>query len=568
MDSEKEQQGRLEMTFTPNTIEHLGVRMYSTVPPVLAELISNAYDADAQSVMVHLKDAGEKEIIVQDNGHGMTVEEINTKFLRIGRNRRDEETSQESPGGRKVIGKKGLGKLSFFGVAHKIEVKTCKNGRRNTFLLDWDEILNHQEGDDPGAQQNYKPQIIEFDEDCTGEHDGTTITLRSIQRVSEFDVESIADSLSKIFIIDPDFNISVKRNDEDAITIENERKYASLTMDVEWDIPNDIEPDNYLLAKGIRGHLIATAKPISPKTNMRGVTLFSRKKLVNAPEYFSESTSSHFYSYLTGWLEVDFIDDLDDDVIGTNRQSLDWKHPETEELREELKKLMKWLERDWRTKRKEKRQTKIAESTGINVNDWLGKVPPEIESKIRPVIEALVGESELPDEIGSSVVQNVHELIPEYPKLHWRHLHPEVQAAAEEDYKNGDYYRAFQEAAKRYINAVKAKSGSINTSEQSMMGEVFGDASTLSVAGGFQRRDGSDFTDSTIRNVEEGQKLLSMGIVAGARNPVQHEEKLDLYDSGLFSEKDCLDALSLLSHLFRRLDNSAGGVLPSSSSTS
>ena len=30
----------------------------------------------------------------------------------------------------------------------------------------------------------------------------------------------------------------------------------------------------------------------------------------------------------------------------------------------------------------------------------------------------------------------------------------------------------------------------------------------------------------------------------------------DLQESGLYTEQDCLDALGLLSHLFRRLDNS------------
>ncbi len=46
-----------------------------------------------------------------------------------------------------------------------------------------------------------------------------------------------------------------------------------------------------------------------------------------------------------------------------------------------------------------------------------------------------------------------------------------------------------------------------------------------------------------------------MGIVAGGRNPVSHEEIKDLRDSDLFSEKDCLDGLSLLSHLMKRLEN-------------
>src|SRR3990172_10578941 len=49
---------------------------------------------------------------------------------------------------------------------------------------------------------------------------------------------------------------------------------------------------------------------------------------------------------------------------------------------------------------------------------------------------------------------------------------------------------------------------------------------------------------------------LSQGIIAGGRNPLSHEEVNELKKSDLFSEKDCLDLLSLLSHLFKRLDNS------------
>jgi hypothetical protein len=39
-----------EMRFDPQTIKHLGVRMYSRLAPALAEIISNAYDADANNV--------------------------------------------------------------------------------------------------------------------------------------------------------------------------------------------------------------------------------------------------------------------------------------------------------------------------------------------------------------------------------------------------------------------------------------------------------------------------------------------------------------------------------------
>jgi len=70
----------LQMKFAPNTIEHLGVKMYSTLPPVVSELIANSYDADASEVTILLKDSTGKEIVVSDNGHGMSFNEINEGF--------------------------------------------------------------------------------------------------------------------------------------------------------------------------------------------------------------------------------------------------------------------------------------------------------------------------------------------------------------------------------------------------------------------------------------------------------------------------------------------------------
>jgi uncharacterized protein (TIGR02391 family) len=546
-------QRELKMTFDPNTIEHLGVRMYSTLPPVLTELIGNAHDADAEHVILTLNDSGtKKEIIIEDDGIGMSFDEINDKFLRIGRNRRAEDVSETTPKGRKIIGKKGLGKLSFFGIAHEIEIATKKDGKENSFVMKWEEIKT--------SKKDYKPQIIKKDGNCLAGKHGTKIILRKIQRESDFSPENLANNLSKMFIIDSGFEVLVKHNSDKPIIVSNERRYAGLEKEVEWKIPDDSKySDDYDKTNQIVGHLMAAKKPIPPNTNMRGIILFSRKKLVNLPEYFSDSTSSHFFSYLTGWLEVDFIDELDDDVIATNRQSLNWGHEEMQKLRTHLRGLINWLERDWRKKRDEMREKKLSEVTGINIPDWFSKLPEDIRTKIEPVIKTIMKDSELPEETHQEAVKKIHEIVPEYPKYHWRHLHQEIKTASEADYQKRDYYRAFQEAAKRYINAVKTKSGSANTSEASMMGEVFGNGTNvtlLQVAQNFKKPDGGNFQATTINNIEEGQKFLSMGVVSGCRNPVNHEEVTDLRDSGLFTEKDCLDALSLLSHLFSRLDNS------------
>lgn len=542
----------LTMTFDPMTIEHLGVRMYSTLPPVMAELIANSADADASHVTIRLDDAkAEKEIIVKDDGEGMSFAELNEKFLRIGRNRREDEKKDVTTKGRKVIGKKGLGKLSFFGIAREIEVATRKGGLENVFVMHWEEIKK------AGLERkDYAPTQVRKDVACDPKAHGTIITLRGIQREGDFVPANLAISLSKIFIVDPSFSISIEHNGDTPVSVENSQKYESLDKEIEWDVPADIgDAVDFLKEKGITGHLIATKKPIPPNTNMRGITLFSRKKLVNNPEYFSDSTSSHFFSYLTGWLEVDFIDDLPEDVIATDRQSLNWGHPAMTELRDKLRIVLNWMERDWRRKRSENREKNLADKTGINVPDWFSKLPDEIREKISPILQAVVKDSELPEEMINAAAQKLHEIVPEYPRFHWRNLHPEVQAVSKQYYISGDYYTAFFESVKRYVNAVKTKAGSTLT-DRALLENVWAlTAPKLSVTSKFKKPDGTDFETDTIENMTEGHRMLVLGVWLACRCPVAHEEVRDLRDSGLFTEKDCLDALGLVSHLFNRLDN-------------
>ena len=124
---------KLQMSFEPTVIEHLGVKMYSHTVPAIAELIANAYDACATEVEVRLFDKPKHKIVIKDNGIGMSFDEINDFYLRIGRNRREEK--QASPCGRIPTGKKGLGKLALFGLGNKIEISTIRETKG--LLLLW-----------------------------------------------------------------------------------------------------------------------------------------------------------------------------------------------------------------------------------------------------------------------------------------------------------------------------------------------------------------------------------------------------------------------------------------------
>ena len=534
----------LVMMFDPNTIEHLGVRMYSRLPTAIAELVANAYDADAKKVTITLYDGKDKKIIVEDNGIGMTFDEINKYFLYIGRNRRV-EGQRKTPGGRVITGRKGLGKLALFGIGDTIEVSTIKNGERVTFQMNWNDLKGTH-------GRNYNPKIIAREKCKKGK--GTTITVSGLKRKSPFDEKALALSLSKLFsLFDKTFKVFVIKGDV-KVEVNSKLRYSDLDSQFEFTFPGYSErvEFDYGNKKEISGVIITTEKPLAP--GLRGVTLFANGRLVNAAEFFGRSESSHFYSYVTGWLDVDFVDNWEADVISTNRQSLNWELDSTKILRGFLQKSLWTIQKEWRIKRKAKRRKEISEKIEIDVDAWYSKLPSDIQPKIEKIVDS-VEDSELSLDEQKDVVANMHDLVPEYPYYHWRHLHPDVQAASEEDYKVADYYRAFLESVKRYINSVRGKSGSTNTRDVSMMGEVFGENKTLSVTRRYRKPNGDHFQENTKKNIEEGQKFFSMGIISGGRNPLSHEEIVDLKDSNLFIEKDCLDLLSIISHLRRRLDD-------------
>src|SRR5213594_532140 len=120
----------LEMTFDINILEHLGLKMYTSLPAVIAEYVANAWDAGAKlaKITVPTADATTSDyaVAIDDDGWGMIVKDVNDKSLVVGRAKRDEEgeTIQVHGKERSVIGRKGIGKLAGFGIAGQVCVTT------------------------------------------------------------------------------------------------------------------------------------------------------------------------------------------------------------------------------------------------------------------------------------------------------------------------------------------------------------------------------------------------------------------------------------------------------------
>lgn len=529
---------KFELKFDPRTIEHLGVKMYSTLPPALAELISNSYDADANEVnlIFHEQGGSPKTIQIIDDGEGMTAEDIQDHFLVIGRNRRKEDGDGYTRTHHRLpTGKKGLGKLALFGLAKTITITTRREGKESKFELDWNSLIT--------ATGVYNPETILVDEP-TDRKDGTVIRLSNLKRTSPFDMEGLANSLSKIFIVDDDFKIILQSSDGTKLIVNNARRYSLLVKQFEWDASSFV-PEGSDYEGKITGKIYTGITPISPSSGLRGVTLFSRGKMVNAPEYFSNSASSHFFQYLTGWLSVDFIDLLEEDVISTNRQAINWEHEEMAKLRKFLSGVISQVNSEWRAKRKEAKKDELNAATGIDTEKWLATLPDDVREHTNQIVETLGGEDAL--QKFTPVIKALHQIIPEYPQLHWRHLHDELRDRIKNYYENEQYGEAADQGTKIYCEVIRKLTG-LTDDGTDLTGKVFGglpaNTPIIKLA---------DLSHETGQNIQKGQEALSRGLITGFRNPVSHAP-IDTVVPNTFTELDCLNILSLISYLLSRLD--------------
>lgn len=106
----------------------------------LVELVKNSYDADASNVDVEIfGDRKVGQIRVADDGIGMSSNDINTRWLRIGFS--EKRINKVSEKGRRETGEKGIGRLSADRLGAFLELRSRKaSGDVVGIGVNWDEF--------------------------------------------------------------------------------------------------------------------------------------------------------------------------------------------------------------------------------------------------------------------------------------------------------------------------------------------------------------------------------------------------------------------------------------------
>ncbi len=385
----------LRLIIQPKVIDHLGIKMYQKPVDVISEFVANAWDADSEIVEI---DVNSDNITIRDKGIGMTFSQCQDFFLTVGRDRRKEtgaEISEEKK--RPILGRKGIGKFSGFGIAKTIEVRTISkaDGELTVFEMDIREILEYD-----AREESKKPIKVLMNEppsiEKTKQH-GTTIVLKGVDSTS-IDIEVFKTELARRFLLS-------QISDNFTIKVNNHTLPDNFSTELEFVFPRDLTEEDKkkffdsiiinsdgwatetLLKYEIRWRIGFFEEPIETE-ELRGISIFAKGKMAQKPFFFDISggiSGQMGLEYITGQVIMDFIDTGDNDLIATERQRINLQT----ELGRHIKSWgiikIKHLSSIWKQRRSEKKLQELEDKLA-GFKDRLDELPSSERKTVKSVL--------------------------------------------------------------------------------------------------------------------------------------------------------------------------------------
>ena len=327
-----------KMTIGLNVLNHLGINLYSNTPAVLSEVVANAWDADATTVYISIKP---DEIVIRDNGCGMSYKDINDKYLLVGYKRREKLDEATTPKYlRPVMGRKGIGKLSLFSIADTIEIQTMRKGQRNGFIMSAKKIQDtlKKKKNNNGV---YEPDPLPTAKFVVKKR-GTRVTIRKLKRGTATTATALLKRLARRFsIIGADNHFTVNINGK-PISIADRGYFHKLQYLWHYGKNSEKYMDYCKKEKlkkcekrpskiGLKGYQVsgwigsvANAGDLKDgKDNLNKIVIMVRGKLAQEDILEDFVEGGMYTKYLMGEIHADFLDaDNDEDSATTSRQEI------------------------------------------------------------------------------------------------------------------------------------------------------------------------------------------------------------------------------------------------------
>lgn len=392
-----------EMAVDLNVIDHLGVNLYSNTAAALTEAIANAWDADARTVDINFGRDG-KRIQIVDDGVGMSVDEMNRKYLRVGYRRREEnsERGRLTASGRKVMGRKGIGNLSLFSIANTIEVQSANDGERHGLRMRVEEIRESLKNGEPV----YRPAPL-ADEDITVKK-GTKIVLREVKRQTFAPgAAALRKRLARRFSIIGEldsFKITI-----DGKEITPDDRGDLLIAQFLWTF-GDFDPassspkvleyeqlpnrcSDWPTGWSVKGWIGTSRRPKQLDSeeagNLNSIVVVARGRLFHENILDKVNDGRLYTKYLTGQIEADFLDDDKmPDIATSDRQRVQEDDERYAALVSFLRSSLTKVEGRW-TQWRRNHEVKKAKDSSPALAEWFGTLPQGFRKSAEELIAKL-----------------------------------------------------------------------------------------------------------------------------------------------------------------------------------
>ncbi|MCZ2127769.1 MAG: ATP-binding protein [Anaerolineales bacterium] len=360
-----EQNKNFTFEISLSVLNHLGRNLYRSFITILGEAISNSWDADAKNIWIEI-DKEENILIIKDDGIGMSVEDFQNKFLKIGYSKRKDGEVQTIKG-RPYIGRKGIGKLALLSCAEKISVISKIKGEINYIggVIDNSELS--QAITDDLTPQQYELDNVQYEriqKYTNGHEHGTIIYFENIKDGIKNSAEYLKKLLALYFrfsLIDKSFCLFVNKT---PVTLDDLKELSEATQFL-WiinklDDPyintlDKIKSDliNKELSLNVTGFVASVEKPrylkITGTDEKVGIDLFVNGRLreKNILKRMPDYSTRHIASYLYGQIHFNELDSADKDRFTSSRDGVVPDDEKYNNLIKDIKKLLENISSEW-----------------------------------------------------------------------------------------------------------------------------------------------------------------------------------------------------------------------------
>jgi len=163
-------------------LQLIGDELIGSARLAVFELVKNAYDADANKVVVTIDPGSEHEpgITIEDDGEGMTVERLRSVWLIPGDDHRQKQRlsgTRTAKHQRLPLGEKGLGRFAVHKLGDRITLVTRAQDANECLVeIDWNTLISEQFLDEaPVTIQVRRPETF------LDNRTGTRIEIRQLR---------------------------------------------------------------------------------------------------------------------------------------------------------------------------------------------------------------------------------------------------------------------------------------------------------------------------------------------------------------------------------------------------